>query len=109
MIDWLACSLVGKEREVVPVAGTRFAKICGDDPFVGFHYCSFGLAPAFEEALVAAGLVIGAHAEDAGVEAVELPDHRFFMATLFQPQMGALSGAEPHPFVAAFLASLGPR
>jgi CTP synthase (UTP-ammonia lyase) len=109
VIDRLACSLVGKERKVVPVAGTRFAEICGPDPFVGFHYCSFGLAPAYEEALVSAGLVIGAHADDAGVEAVELPGHRFFLATLFQPQMGALSGAELHPLIAAFLASLGPR
>ena len=85
----LACSLVGEERTVVPVPGTRLAEICGEAPFTGFHWCGYGLAPGMAERLVAAGLVIGAHADDAGVEAFELPDHRFYVATLFQPQVSA--------------------
>ena len=45
-----------------------------------------------------------AHALDAfdGVEGIELPGHPFFVATLFQPQIGALSGAPLHPLIAAF-------
>ena len=42
----LACSLVGEEREVTCVPGTRLAAICGTAPFTGFHFCNFGLAPA---------------------------------------------------------------
>jgi CTP synthase (UTP-ammonia lyase) len=105
VIDWLACSLVGLERTVTTIAGTRVADMCGPEPFVGFHYCSFGVAPAFVSALESAGLVVSASADDAGVEAVELPGHRFFVATLFQPQMGALDGEDLHPVVAAFLGS----
>jgi CTP synthase (UTP-ammonia lyase) len=99
----LACSLIGEEREVVCVPGTRLAAICGTAPFTGFHYCSYGLADAFVERLEEAGVVISAHAPDAGVEGIELPAHPFFMATLFQPQIGALSGAPPHPLIAAFV------
>jgi CTP synthase (UTP-ammonia lyase) len=99
----LACSLVGQEREVTCVPGTRLAEICGTAPFKGFHWCSYGLAERFVDRLVEVGVVIAARAPDAGVEAIELPDHPFFLATLFQPQVGALSGRPLHPLIVAFL------
>jgi CTP synthase (UTP-ammonia lyase) len=101
----LSCSLVGQERTVVPVSGTRLAALCGAEPFVGFHYCSYGLAPGMDERLAAAGLVVGAHAEDAGVEAFELPDHPFYLATLFQPQVGSSRADAVHPLLAALVAA----
>ena len=97
----LACSLVGEERPVTPVPGTRLAAICGEATFTGFHWCNYGLADAFVARLEAAGVVVSARAPDAGVEAIELPDHPFFVATLFQPQVGALAGAPLHPLITA--------
>jgi CTP synthase (UTP-ammonia lyase) len=99
----LACSLIGEERMVTCVPGTRLAELCGTEPFVGFHWCNCGLADKFVGALTAAGVVISAHAPDAGVEGIELPGHPFFIATLFQPQVGALTGRPLHPLIAAFL------
>jgi CTP synthase (UTP-ammonia lyase) len=99
----LACSLIGEERMVTCVPGTRLAELCGTDPFPGFHWCNYGLADEFVDALTAAGVVVGAHAPDAGVEGIELPGHPFFVATLFQPQVGALAGRPLHPLIAAFL------
>ncbi len=101
----LACSLVGELRTVTAVPGTRTAELCGTQPFDGFHFCNFGLADAFVTRLVDAGLVVGAHAPDAGVEAVELPSHPFYLATLFQPQMGSLQGRPLHPLIGSFLAT----
>ena len=89
VVSRLACSLVGEVRRVTPIPGTRFAAICGTEPFEGYHYCSFGLDPAYVEPLERAGVVVGATAPDAGVEAIELPEHPFFLATAFQPQVGA--------------------
>src|SRR5918994_1877210 len=83
-------------------AGTPLAATCGTAPFTGFHYCGYGLSAEFVARLEDAGVVISAHAPDAGVEGIELPEHPFFLATLFQPQMGALSGAPLHPLIAAF-------
>ena len=40
-------------------------------------------------------------AEDAGVEAFELPDHPFYLATLFQPQAGSAERGELHPVLGA--------
>src|SRR4029078_1287451 len=37
IVTALTCSLVGEERTVRTVAGTRLADICGAEPFTGFH------------------------------------------------------------------------
>jgi CTP synthase (UTP-ammonia lyase) len=106
VVGRLACSLIGQERPVTAVPGTRMSDLCGHAPFVGFHWCNYGLAPTFVDRLAERGLVVAAHADEAGVEAVELPDHRFFLATLFQPQVGSVAGKPLHPVIAAFVAAI---
>ncbi len=106
VVDRLQCSLVGQERRVSAVPGTRLHALCGGVPFIGFHWCNYGLSPRYVDLLAAHGLVIGARADDAGVEAVELPTHPFFLATLFQPQIGALAGRPLHPVISALVAAL---
>ena len=105
VVSRLACSLIGEVRLVTPIPGTRFAAICGSELFEGFHYCSFGLDPAYVEPLERAGVVVGATAPDAGVEAIELPVHPFFLATAFQPQMGAGASGRLGPLLEAFIAA----
>jgi CTP synthase (UTP-ammonia lyase) len=100
VVGTLACSLVGQERTVTPVPGTRLAAICGSEPFAGFHFCNYGLVADLE------GVVVSAHAEDAGVEAFELPDHPFYLATLFQPQVGTAERGALHPMLSALLAAV---
>ena len=105
VVSRLACSLIGEVRLVTPIAGTRFASMCGSEPFEGFHYCSFALDPAYVEPLERAGVVVGATAPDAGVEAIELPEHPFFLATAFQPQVGADARGRLGPLLEAFVAA----
>jgi CTP synthase (UTP-ammonia lyase) len=109
VVGMLGCSLVGARRTVTPVPGTRLAAICGTDPFPGFHWCNFGLSETWVASMERAGLVVSARAEDAGVEGVELPSHPFFMATLFQPQVGAANGGPLHPLIGAFCAAARER
>src|SRR5215207_1521446 len=99
----LACSLIGERRTATCVPGTRLAAICGTEPFSGFHWCGYELADGYEQKLTSAGLVISAHAEDAGVEGFELSGHPFFVGTLFQPQVGSSDGRPLHPLIGAFL------
>ena len=101
VVSRLACSLVGEVRLVTPGSGTR----CGDEPCEGYHSCDFGLDPAYVEPLERAGVVVGATAPDAGVEAVELPEHPFFIATAFQPQVGAGARGRLGPLLEAFVAA----
>jgi CTP synthase (UTP-ammonia lyase) len=99
----LACSLYGERRTVTPVPGTRLESICGAEPFDGFHFCGFGLSERFVPVLERAGVVISAHAPDAGVEGIELPEHPFFLATAFQPQVGSSETGVLHPLIGALL------
>jgi CTP synthase (UTP-ammonia lyase) len=105
----LRCSLYGERRLVEPVPGTRLAQSCGDQPFTGFHWCGYGLDPRVEARLAAAGVVLSARAEDAGVEAIELPDHPFFVATAFQPQVGSGESGLLHPLITALLTAAAHR
>ncbi len=43
------------------------------------------------------------------VEAFELPGHPFYLATLFQPQVGSSALGELHPLLAALATTLGGR
>ena len=99
----LACSLYGEEREVRPVAGSRLAAICGDEAFAGFHFCGLGLAERYVRAIERAGAVVSAHGDDSPVEAIEVPEHPFFVGTAFQPQVGVSDTNELPALVDAFL------
>jgi len=99
----LACGLVGEWCTVAPVPGTRLAAIMGQERFAGFHWCSYGLAPDAVAALESVGVVVGAWSAEAGVEAIEVRDHEFFVATLFQPQVPAAALGVLPPLVAALV------
>lgn len=100
----LACSLYGEVRSVQPIKGTRLAAICGETAFDGYHHCGFGLSAPYAEVLMAHGVTIGATAPDAGVEAIEIVTHPFFVATSFQPQVGVSTAHVLPPLLTAFLA-----
>lgn len=108
VVSSLACSLVGEERVVTPVPGTRFASWV-TAPFPGMHFCSYAPTESAVARLVDAGVVVDATAPDAGAEVLEFPDHPFFVTSMFQPHVGALAGAPVHPLVAAFVAAVQDR
>lgn len=101
----LACSLYGEGSEVRPVPGSRFAGWV-PEPFVGMHFCNYAPSPASVAALQGAGVVVGATGAEAGAEVLEFPDHPFFVASMFQPHIGALAGQPTHPLVAAFMTAV---
>ncbi|MBI3979052.1 MAG: hypothetical protein HY331_12785 [Chloroflexi bacterium] len=65
-------------------------------------FCSFELNPAFQTAISAGGLRVSGLGEGGEARIVELPMHRFFLATLFLPQL-ADQVEGPHPVIAAYL------
>jgi len=56
----------------------------------------------YEKQFQAAGLRVSARGIQGETRAVELPGHRFFIATLFQPQLSSRPEM-PHRFWLAFL------
>jgi CTP synthase len=64
--------------------------------------CNYELNPDFRGRLEATGLKVSGVSEDGGARIIELPDHRFFMATGFVPQFTS-EKTRPHPLIVAYL------
>jgi CTP synthase (UTP-ammonia lyase) len=82
--------------------GTLLAGIYQQSELEEEYFCNYEVNPAYLDRFHAAGLRISAWGEDRAIRAIELPDHDFFLATLFQPQLSS-SAENPHPVVLAFL------
>ncbi len=65
-------------------------------------FCNYEVNPQYETRFEAAGLMLAARGPQGEVRAVELPEHRFFLATLFQPQLSS-TPETPHPVILAYL------
>jgi CTP synthase (UTP-ammonia lyase) len=97
----LLCSLVEVTAAVNLVEGSRLAQAYGVSSIVEGYHCNYGLSSDFRAALADGPLRIDA-VDDAGdVRGIELDDHPFFVATLFQHERTALQGRLP-PAVRAF-------
>jgi CTP synthase (UTP-ammonia lyase) len=68
------------------------------------YFCNYEVNPAYYEDFRRSGLALTAFDETGALRAAELPDRRFFVATLFQPQLSSSEGA-PHPLIVEFLAA----
>jgi CTP synthase (UTP-ammonia lyase) len=91
----------GDERlKIVP--GSHLHSICGSEDDSEQYYCNYGVNEEYEKQFQAAGLRVSARGMQGETRAVELPDYRFFIATLFQPQLSSRPES-PHPFWLAFL------
>ena len=93
--------MIGIER------GSLLASIYGGPAAHEEYFCNYEVNPEYEAKLQAAGLRVTARGPRGEIRAVELPGCRFFLATLFQPQL-SFTGQHPHPVFNAFLHA-GPR
>jgi CTP synthase (UTP-ammonia lyase) len=64
--------------------------------------CNFEINPDFEWAAMEAGFPVVARGAQGEIRAIESPTHRFYLATLFQPQLSSTE-KKPHPIVLAFV------
>jgi len=100
----LACSLVGTTQTVTLLPGTRAARLYGAATADEDYFCNYGVNPAYRSRLEAAGMTVSAVGDDGEIRIVELPDHPFFLATLFLPQTRS-TAAHPHPLLAGYAAA----
>jgi len=100
-ISRLACSLVGRAMTITLVPNSMLARIYGRTTIHEQYLCNFGVNPEYVDTLRSSALkVVGADTEGV-IRAVELPDHPFFIGTLFMPQLGS-TPSHPHPVVSSF-------
>jgi CTP synthase (UTP-ammonia lyase) len=101
-ISKLACSLVGQAQTIKIAPGSHAHQAYGQKEVTEQFYCNYGLNPRFRDKVEKGKLKITGVDLDGEVRIVELSDHRFYVATLFLPQV--LSKPEiPHPLIIAYL------
>jgi len=108
VITPLACSLVGQQHPVRVLSGTRTAELYGASEATEDFYCNYGVNPDYRTALEQRGLCVSGVGLDGEIRIVELPEHPFFVATLFLPQARSTATA-PHPLLVGFAAALSSR
>jgi CTP synthase (UTP-ammonia lyase) len=102
LITPLACALHEVAGQVRFVEGSRLYAVYGPRPAEEEYMCGFGLNPDYRERLEAHGLRFTGFDPEGAVRAMELPEHPFYVGTLFQPERAALLGHTP-PLVRAFV------
>lgn len=100
----LECSLAGHQEPVMVVPGTLAARIMGPGRRVERYTCSFGVAAEYVDVLAAAGLRFSGFDDHGNVRVAEIPDHPFFLGSLFQPELAG-DGSQAHPIIRAFAAA----
>ncbi|MGI9603323.1 MAG: hypothetical protein ACR2QE_15665 [Acidimicrobiales bacterium] len=106
IITPLACALLGVDIEVDLTPGSRLHRLYGAPRATEHATCSYGLDPGRQAIAGRGGLQVAATDATNEVRAVERPEHRFFVATLYQPQLRS-SAAAPHPIFTGFLDAVG--
>lgn len=98
----LTCALVEAVDSIHLVKGSLIAKAYENAEIREGYHCRYGVNPEFERQLLTRQLHAVGHDSAGDLRAVELKDHPFFVATLFQPERAALNGLLP-PLVKALI------
>lgn len=98
----LACSLIGESGRVEFRPGSKIHDIYNKTEAEEEYRCSFGLDDRRRRLLESGGLRVSGVDENGEARVLELPDHPFYIATLFVPQHHSSPGSS-HPLILAFL------
>jgi CTP synthase (UTP-ammonia lyase) len=99
-----APKLSGKVPEIRLRPGSYLQSFYGKDKEVVTEefFCNFEINPDYEWCTMEAGFPVVARGAQGEIRALESPTHRFFIATLFQPQLSS-TAKKPHPVILAFV------
>jgi CTP synthase (UTP-ammonia lyase) len=97
-----APKLSGVVPEIRLRPGSYLQSFYGQDRVAEEFFCNFEISPEYEWASIEAGFPVVARGAQGEIRAIESPTHRFYVATLFQPQLSSRPG-HPHPLLLAFV------
>ncbi|SEP46242.1 CTP synthase C-terminal region-related (seleno)protein [Propionispora vibrioides] len=101
-ISALSCSLLGTTRKIYLKEGTKIQKIYGEAEIEEQYNCNFGLNVHFQDTFDKSGLRVAGVDTNGEVRVFELSPHRFYVATLFQPQLSS-TPQTPHKLIVEYL------
>lgn len=98
----LSCSLAGRKMRVDIRPDSKIYDFYGKSKVEEEYRCDFGIDQEHQNLVEEGGLCVVGVDQNGEARILELPDHDFYVATLFVPQMSSSTG-HPHPLVVAFL------
>jgi CTP synthase (UTP-ammonia lyase) len=104
LIAPLTCPLRGARGTIRFIPGSRISAIYDREQATEEYYCGYGVNPQFESILDDGALYITGRDAEGAARVVELDDHPFYIATLYQPERATLAGGT-HPLINAFVAA----
>ena len=107
VVTSLVCPIATKTLAINLQPGSRASQIYGKNQIEEYYYCNFGLNPDFQSVLEKSGLRVTGTDQNGEPRLMEIPTHRFFIATLFVPGASAIEGVVKlegaHPLIKRFL------
>ena len=88
---------------VTVLPGTKLAEFMKPGEHREAYLCNFEPNAEFLPRFQEAGLKTSATGPQGELRGVEIADHPFFIATLFQPQLTSKATGRPHPLLIAFI------
>lgn len=101
----MSCSLVGETQEITIRQKSLAHSIYKRESVIEKYNCSYSLNEHYRNRFEHSDLRFVGINPDGDVRMVEIPNHRFFLAMLFQPQLNL--GESPHPVIVSFLSEAG--
>jgi CTP synthase (UTP-ammonia lyase) len=101
-VNRLQCSLAGKRMDVYFKNGSLAHRLYAMDKAEENYYCNFGINPEFKKSLNHPQVCVSGMDQDKEIRIIELPQHRFFLVTLFVPQTRS-KPKKPHPLIKGFV------
>ncbi|SHJ00704.1 CTP synthase C-terminal region-related (seleno)protein [Propionispora hippei] len=101
-ISALSCSLLETTRKIYLKEGTKSQEIYGQTEIEERYNCNFGLNGCFQDTFDKSGLHVAGVDSNGEVRIFELSPHRFYVATLFQPQLSS-TPETPHKLIVEYL------
>jgi len=101
-ISKLSCSLAGQAEIIGLKVGTLAYQIYGKGETIEKYRCSYSLNPEYRDQIYQSKLKVVGTNDKGEIRIIELEGKRFFLASLFLPQMNS-SPDRPHPMIVEYL------
>ncbi len=101
-INKMVCSLAGKRMNIKLLKGSKAYECYRSDDTIEDYYCNFGINPKFSEKMKHDKLLISGIDNDGEIRIIEYPANRFFVSTLFVPQINS-TDKSPNPIIERFV------
>jgi CTP synthase (UTP-ammonia lyase) len=98
----LACKLCDQAEAINIERDSRAGDIYQAERVLEEYHCGFGVNRDFEHIFENSQLRFSGHDDNGDPRVCEIPDHRFFIGTAYQPERSALKQTV-HPLITAFL------